>query len=187
MAQLSDLDRPRLRGLALLVLASGAFAFASCSLFELPGDDDSSDAASDDDDSSDPFGDALPDQPGIVFTVPDGDLAGAYEYLDDPFCGEWDGDTVAWASDGAGLEAGISVVFEAIPQPSDHLVASFEIQWWIDKGSAFGDGSTLCTFDTGPEAWPSTTGVFECSQMQYEPISGDAFTFEITSGAVRCP
>lgn len=145
------------------------------------------DGTGDDDDSAEPFGGALPDVAGITFTIPAGDARGTYEYLDDPFCGEWDLDEhVAWAENGDGLESGISVTFLEIPQPSDHLVASFEIEWWTDSDTASAAASTLCTLDTGTEAWPHTTGVFVCSQMLYESVDGDVFSFEM-SGAFRCP
>ncbi len=145
--------------------------------------DDDDDVTDDDDDDDD----SLPAQPGIVFTVPSGDLAGTYEYYENAFCGDYAGELLLFASPNHNYEIGFELLAYQQPQPNDHMTWQFGIYWWDHEDWAWGDGGPHCTFDTGPEAWPHTTGFFECEELYYEPQFGPAFTFQITDGAVRCP
>ena len=145
------------------------------------GDDD--DAVGDDDDDDD----SLPNQPGIVFTIPSGDLAGDYEYFSHPFCGEWDEALLLSATEDGDWNPGLELYLYEVPQPNDHITWEFGIYLWDDEDWGWGDGGPHCTFDTGPESWPHTTGFFECAELYYEPEFGPGFMFEIVDGAVRCP
>jgi len=73
------------------------------------------------------------------------------------------------------------------PHPNDHITWGFGIYLWDDDHWGWADGGPDCFLDTGPEAWPHTSGFFECDEVYYEPPWGPAYIIQITDGAVRCP
>ncbi len=125
-----------------------------------------------------------PSTPGIHFTVPDGDLAGSYEYLVEVFCGLEEGVLVARAAEDLDGEAWLGFEFEQAPQSGESL-EDFTLEWYPPSPWVNARGGDDCTFDV-VDPWPSLSGTFECLEVTTHGGGGMGQTVDIVDGRLSC-
>ena len=148
------------------------------------GDDDAGDDDAGDDDAGDDDAE-IPPQPGFIWDIPGGPLAGHYEFDHDVFCDWYEGSPGVWASADWQWDEMIGYTLWSEPGGNEHVTDCYFAMaigpYWFEQ---YCDNS--CWIKT-VQGWPHVTGFFQCEGVEGWTEQGNGTTIDVINGAFRCP